>query len=280
MLLIAFSETDLFSKNVFQKFSKTDKLRLVKDLQELTLYELENVKILYDKVRDLPFIDYVQELKEKIPELSEVRYIICVSRHEMKNPRPLLTVHTSGNWLKAEYGGIDNKVSLCDARLNSNLIRLMHKLALDMKINEKYNVAMEATHHGPSVDMYVTFIEVGSTPSEWLDEKCHEVFIHLLSYIIEKFDTLLRNDGREIYVNIGDLHYLTITNHVLNGEYDVGHTIPKYVKPSLENVSDAIVRTGPEVNGVIIHWKSVDRDVRELVVKVCEERRLKIIKRK
>lgn len=279
-LLIAFSETDPFSKKVFEKFVQEKNLRKLAQIRNVEIYETsEGVKILYDKNNDLPFIDYLEELRKEVNQISTIEYVICVSRHEMKNPRPLLTVHTSGNWAKAEYGGIDEKVSKANARLNCNILRFLKKLAEERNILENYGISLEATHHGPSLDMFVTFVEVGSTMEEWLDEKCHKLFVDLVNYIIENFESLLQGSSK-VYSVVGDLHYSTLVNHVLNNEYDVGHIVPKYVKPSRKNIVDSIERTFPRPDGVIIHWKSVDKETRELVTSIVTEFGLELIKRK
>ncbi len=279
-LLLAFSETDPFSRKVFEKLVQVRPLRKLAQLGSVEIYEMsEGAKVLYDRSNDLPFIDYLDRIRQDVHAVSEVEYVICISRHEMRNPRPLLTVHTSGNWAKAEYGGVDEKVSKANARLNCNILRVIKKLAEEQKLLEKYGISLEATHHGPSLDIFVTFVEVGSTINEWLDDKCHRMFLDLIEYIVSNFGKLLQGSSK-VYAVVGDLHYSTLVEHVLNSEYDIGHIIPKYVRPSRKSIVDSIERTYPRPDGVIIHWKSVDKETRELVSSVVKDLGLELVKRK
>ncbi len=280
MIVLAFSRTDRFSYNVFKKIMNN--IVQVRDYGSLKLYRYRDLPAILLEDRDLPFIE--NEELSKILEFVNIENpkILFISRHEMsRNPRPMLTVHTSGNWGKAEYGGTDNKVSICNACLNSNIIRQLRKLAEERSILGEYEVVMEATHHGPSIDYESCFIEVGSSEREWNDERCINLFIDLIDDILTRFEDYLKKVGK-VTVSIGDLHYCTLMNHIFSLEIDLGHTVPKYVNVTENCVKDAISRTVPFPERVIIHWKSLKKDVRDLVLRVLEEnyKGIEIVKRK
>ncbi|NPB00506.1 MAG: hypothetical protein GXO10_03930 [Crenarchaeota archaeon] len=254
----------------------------VRDCNNLKILKYRETPVILLENKDLPFIENAELLKALSIINIDNPKILFISRHEMlRNPRPMLTVHTSGNWNKAEYGGIDNEVSICNACLNSNIIRQLRKLAEERELVDEYEVVMEATHHGPSIDYESCFIEVGSSEREWNDERCINLFIDLIEDILARFKDYLKKIGK-VTVSIGDLHYCTLMNHIFNLDIDLGHTIPKYVSITEKNVKDAITKTVPFPERVIIHWKSLKKEIRDLVLKVIDEnyKGVEVIKRK
>ncbi len=279
MITFLFSDVDRFSHNVLKRIRQN--MVFIRDLSNIEVLKYREIPVIVIRDRDLPFIEEY-ELNKALRYLgAENSKIIFVSRHEMmKNPKPMLTVHTSGNWSKAEYGGKDNVVSICNACLNSNIIRSIRKLAEERELDKEYEIIMEATHHGPSIDYESCFVEVGSSEKEWNDPRCIELFVDLIEDLIYRTEHYIKQRGR-ISVSIGDLHYCTIMSHVFNNEIDLGHTIPKYINIIEKNVKDAIDRTVPKTERVIIHWKSLKREQRDLILKVLENYPgIEIVKRK
>ena len=91
--------------------------------------------------------------------------IIFLSRHASKEPRPVFTVHVTGNFGPAEYGGTPE--TLTDAATGM-MHAIMNRLACEVR--EPYTVSYEATHHGPTqVPVPSCFVEIGSTEAEWND---------------------------------------------------------------------------------------------------------------
>ncbi len=281
-ILLFFSKTDKFSDNVFNNL--VNECAKVFIESNYDVYKYIDTYLVYVRDRDLPFID--EEIINKTCSKLNIDFkelkIVFISRHEMKNPRPLLTVHTSGNWSKAEYGGIDEEISICNACLNSNIARMLNKLANEYSITDKYSVSIEATHHGPSINYESCFIEVGSSENEWNDIKCIKLFRDLIDDLINSSEKYVKKRNK-IVVSIGDLHYCTLTNHVINNEYDIGHIIPKYITQiSEKNIRDLITKTIPKPETLIIHWKSLKKDTRDFIIKILQEwyRDIEIIKRK
>jgi D-aminoacyl-tRNA deacylase len=96
---------------------------------------------------------------------TEAGMIIFLSRHSSKDPRPVLTVHVTGNFGNADYGG--NPKTLTPAATG-----MMHAVMnrLEKEVPPGYAVTYEATHHGPTdIPVPSFFVEVGSTEKEWHD---------------------------------------------------------------------------------------------------------------
>ena len=102
---------------------------------------------------------------------SDVDQIIFLSRHASQNPRPVLTVHVTGNFGSADYGGIPGKLTPSATPLMHAIMKNLHN-----NVPNGYEVMYEATHHGPT-DLVVPscFVEIGSTEKEWNDVRVAKV---------------------------------------------------------------------------------------------------------
>ncbi|HJJ36304.1 MAG TPA: D-tyrosyl-tRNA(Tyr) deacylase, partial [Methanocorpusculum sp.] len=95
--------------------------------------------------------------------------VIVVSRHSSVNPVPVLTVHPAGNYGVAQLGGNDGELARCLPAWMKAVLQNEAKF-----VPEGYRVSYEITHHGPT-DFPVPsfFVEVGSTLTEWNDERAY-----------------------------------------------------------------------------------------------------------
>ncbi|MDD1723614.1 MAG: D-tyrosyl-tRNA(Tyr) deacylase [Methanospirillum sp.] len=90
-----------------------------------------------------------------------------MSRHASQQPRPVLTVHVTGNFGPADYGGTPGTLTPAVTPLMHALLRGLVKYA-----PPGYEVMYEATHHGPTrVPIPSCFVEIGSTEKEWHDRE-------------------------------------------------------------------------------------------------------------
>ena len=87
----------------------------------------------------------------------EIENIVFLSRHKAASGRPSLTVHPIGNWGKADYGGVEGKVSGASPKWMTGLLLSIYNNRLP-----GYDVCFEATHHGPLVEKPTMFLEIGS----------------------------------------------------------------------------------------------------------------------
>ncbi|HWQ63775.1 MAG TPA: D-aminoacyl-tRNA deacylase [Methanospirillum sp.] len=102
---------------------------------------------------------------------TDADLIIFLSRHASKEPRSVLSVHVTGNFGDAVFGG--NPGTLTPAATG-----VMHAILnrLANEVPEGYEVTYEATHHGPtSLPIPSCFVEIGSTEKEWKDRNAAAV---------------------------------------------------------------------------------------------------------
>lgn len=91
--------------------------------------------------------------------------ILFISRHTSVRPEPALTVHVTGNYGSAVYGGRDGELAMAAPAWMHAILRGMAARA-----PEGYRVSYEVTHHGPTdIATPSLFAEIGSTEEEWRD---------------------------------------------------------------------------------------------------------------
>jgi D-aminoacyl-tRNA deacylase len=92
--------------------------------------------------------------------------LIFLSRHASINPRPVLTVHVTGNLREAELGGSPRSLPPAAPAMMQAVLRQLVK-----NCPAGYRVSYEVTHHGPTeLATPSFFVEIGSTEKEWGDE--------------------------------------------------------------------------------------------------------------
>ncbi|MBR1368582.1 hypothetical protein RJ53_03315 [Methanocalculus chunghsingensis] len=93
--------------------------------------------------------------------------IIFLSRHTSTRPEPVLTVHVTGNFREALYGGESDELAAADPGMMQAVLKNLLRYA-----PPGYRAGYEVTHHGPSdLTTPSLFVEVGSTEVEWRDPR-------------------------------------------------------------------------------------------------------------
>ena len=111
------------------------------------------------------FDDLHIDLDDPAPAFSEApRLLVFVSRHSGETGE-LLTGHFTGNFGEAEYGGADGELAETAPSALSAYLG-----ALAAHAPERYDVAVEGTHHGPTaLETPSFFAELGSGDEQWDD---------------------------------------------------------------------------------------------------------------
>ena len=91
---------------------------------------------------------------------------VFASRHRSAAGTPSLTIHSTGNFGKAEYGGEEETLQNTVANAKHNVYLEMLECELD------YEVCLEVTHHGPTgFNTPIFFAEIGSLEKQWRDSE-------------------------------------------------------------------------------------------------------------
>ncbi|MBI5347577.1 MAG: hypothetical protein HZB66_03130, partial [Candidatus Aenigmarchaeota archaeon] len=111
-------------------------------------------------------------------------YILVLSSHKSKVPKPMLTMHFPGNWGKAEMGGNAET-------LNTEYAGKLKQLYLETKkansaFGLNWEVTIEVDHHGPTAknNVPIIFVEIGSSESEWGNPLAAKVLAHAIKETI------------------------------------------------------------------------------------------------
>lgn len=183
----------------------------------------------------------------------EVAEIIFLSRHKAASGIHTLTVHPIGNYLTAEYGGLDRTLVPAMPRRMTQMLREMKRLASNLD----FEVSFEVTHHGPYATRPTCFIEIGSDQSMWDNLEA--------AGVIAKSVMIAEVSDDPVAIGIGGGHYAPRFSEVaLTKKISFGHMIPSYVLEKLDD--EGIERTlrmaaenTPNVRYAYIHRKAMKR---------------------
>lgn len=186
--------------------------------------------------------------------------LIFASKHQSKDMRPILTVHSTGNVNEAKFGGAPKTLSYAAPQAVRSLLRSLKMLAE----NEEYEVTLECTHHGPSdLDIPSVFIEVGSNETQWLDD--------VAGRIVAEAILLLKDSDSPVAVGFGGTHYAPRqTALILSTDITFGHIFPSHALDELDEIliSQAFLRSGADF--AYFDRKSMKREQREKLSKIIE----------
>ncbi len=215
---------------------------------------------------------HAQYLTEDFPH---AQLAVFISRHSSQSGTPTLSVHTPGNFAAAELGGLPREVSVSPAKAMQIALQTMHQIAQKTQLG--YQVSYECTHHGPSLRVPTMFVELGSSPLQWCDQKAAVVVAQAAINAIANFD----NIQQTVAIGIGGTHYnQKFTNLALKNEASLGHMIPKYAVQHVdaELLQQCIERTQEKVNVAILDWKGIRSEDKPKLLLALQETALRIQK--
>lgn len=154
---------------------------------------------------------------DNIARSHNIDYYVVASRHWSRSGTPCLTVHATGNFGKAMYGGRSRELQ----RVPANPMRDIF-LELLKDPPKGFEVSLEATHHSPTqFETPMFFAELGSGERQWEDEKAG-------AYLAEAIVRGISSKGEApVAVGFGGGHYCP-TFTVLERETAFGHICAKY----------------------------------------------------
>jgi len=165
--------------------------------------------------------------------------VIVVSRHSSVNPVPVLTVHPAGNYGVAQLGGNDRELALCLPAWMKSVLQNEAKF-----VPEGYRVSYEITHHGPT-DFPIPsfFVEVGSTVTEWNDERAYTAVAKSVLYAKPPADAIS-------LIGFGGTHYAARQTAIaLETKGAFGHIMHSR---DVGNVTEEIIKQMVEKSGGVV----------------------------
>jgi D-aminoacyl-tRNA deacylase len=212
---------------------------------------------------------------EDIDKKINADLFIFATKHQAKSGIPSLSVHTQGNWAKAEYGGKDRTLAISPACYLKEALIKLEEYGTIMKQNG-FDIIQECTHHGPYLDKPSMFIEIGSDLTQWQNREPAEVIAKVIHHLVTHQPPKCRTA-----VGIGGPHHTPNFKKIILGtDIALGHVCPKYLLEHLDKelIIHAIERTEPKAELVIIDWKGLDS--KEKIAEMLNGIDIKIMKTK
>ena len=266
---LVFSEKDPVSVNVLKVIKNTylSKLeRVEKSFEDISsiFYSRDINAYLIVTTRDLVHSEHINNLEDLVSRF------IFISRHESSSRLPSLLAHFPGNWLpNASLGGRPEELGIADPIFEKIYLQKIVEKVNEYGIDNQYQVSLEATHHGPtSIDKPITFIEIGSSPKEWNDEKAIAALCEAMINALHDLNT--KNIDARIALGFGGPHYApNFTKIALKTDIAMSHIAPRYVtnKLSEQILMQSIKKSMMKPSLVILDWKGLKREQRSRLIK-------------
>jgi len=154
---------------------------------------------------------------DSLAEEYNLEYIVVASRHWSRSGKPSLTVHPTGNFGKAVYGGRPRELQKTLANPMRNVFLELQKDPL-----RSFEVSLEATHHSPTqFETPMFFAELGSGKSQWGDE---DAGAYIAGAIL---NGVASREEAPVAIGFGGGHYCP-TFTVMERDTAFGHIAAKY----------------------------------------------------
>lgn len=171
---------------------------------------------------DLLVIDTPAVSADWLDDRYDYDGFVFLSRHAAASGTLALTCHTTGNFSAAESGGRDRQVAVPYPGLQKLYMQRLYERRSDYA---GFQATIEATHHGPTgLDRPSMFVEIGTTPEQWNDERLCGSVADLLAGAVRD------NSGTyPVAICLGGTHYpAKFTDMLVHGEYALGTVMPRH----------------------------------------------------
>ncbi len=247
MMLIVISKNDTASLNISRNLLKLADWKDEGEFQGNPLYSsghfhmgtIDDEHLLHDSIDE--------EFEDSTGKRPEV--VIYASRHRSKSGLRSLTVHTPGNFSKAELGGRSEELVPSCPLHKTSALRNLDDFAKDLD----YKVSYEATHHGPYLETPAFYIEIGSDESCWVEEAPGKAIANAILNI--------RPEKEPVAVGVGGGHYAPrMTDVALQSRLSFGHIVPTYaLESSKEEMLKKAIEMTPDAEYVYFHKKAMKK---------------------
>lgn len=251
VILLVASKRDPASMNITKQILENYPFKECRNFKDMPVYALEKVEKNVRLVVLNEELVYAQNITDFSPAIE---LIIFLSRHSSEKGIPTLSVHTPGNFGRADLGGAPRKLSVAPANAMKTALKTMVQLARDNGLT--YKVSYECTHHGPSIDKPAMFVELGSTPKDWTDTEAAKVIANAAMETAANFG----KSEAQAAIGIGGPHYNDkFTRIALESNIAFGHVIPKYAIPEVDEeiLRQCVQKTLEKVELALLDWKGI-----------------------
>ena len=207
-------------------------------------------------------------------------YFVFISKHQSSKNIPALSVHSTGNFGKADLGGKEHMLSFAWPDF---LFFAFSKLKEKTK-GIDIEVVPEATHHGPYSTKPLSFIEIGSDITKWSNKEYGKI---VAETVIETIRELFESNIKK-RTNIEEKQNMSLKENVAFGiggnhycnqfikYYDkirFSHICPKYHAKEIDEnmLVHALDASVPKANIVLIDWKGLSGEDKKRIFEIAEK---------
>ncbi len=251
MIGIIVSKADVVGRNALP-------ILLDKGFKPEDRFLIKNDVVVIEKDEDVLYISGLDEIAEEMA----IDYFIVISRHKAERGIKTLSVHPTGNFGDARYGGRERELQMTFANGMRNVF-----LEMLSRQPSEYTVTLEVTHHGPTeFKTPMFFAEVGSTENEWNDLNAVTVLVESILAGVN------RKKKAEVAIGFGGGHYAPKFTP-MEENIAFSHICPKYNadKLDLELVRQMVEKTSDGVDLAMIDEKGLKGKQRVMIKGLLEE---------
>jgi len=197
---------------------------------------------------------------------------VFLSKHASESGVLALTCHSTGNFSDAQFGGFPRQVAIPHPHLQKSYMQHLWKKKDNFS---RFEITIEATHHGPTaLNKPTIFIEIGTTQKEWTDKKLCESIAQIVMEEMSK-----EPSKQEVAICFGGTHYPKKFNkELIEGQFALGTVMPKHALDSLDGkLFSHILSRNKEAKFALIDWSSLGKN-KQKVVDLLQATDLEMIK--
>lgn len=203
--------------------------------------------------------------------------LLFLSKHVSKNKIPALTSHFTANFGSSNlFGGNPYEVGIAFPTFQKEY---MKQLELNMENLNKYDLTIEASHHGPTSSRNpIMFIEIGSTEDDWKNKFAAASVCKSLLSTVAKFKCDVTPSSSNIAIGLGGNHYPQKFNDlILKSNIAFASIASKY---NIENINEAMLgqmrsKSVEPVTDIFLDKKGVG-SAKQRLVRIAESQSLNV----
>jgi len=228
--------------------------------------------IYHGKNFDLVVISTPAISADWIEEKYQYDSYVFLSKHASESGTLALTCHSTGNFSEAQFGGFPRQIAIPHPHLQKSYMK--HLWAKRNNFS-KFEITIEATHHGPTaLNKPALFIEIGTTQKEWNDKNLCE---SVAKIIVE--EVCKEPEKHKVAICFGGTHYPQKFNkELIEGEFALGTVVPKHALDNLDDILFShILDRNKEAKYALVDWRGLGKN-KQKVVNLIQNTDLEMIK--
>ena len=228
--------------------------------------------IFHGKHFDLILIPTPAISADWIEEKYQYDGYVFLSKHASESGDLALTCHSTGNFSDALFGGFPKQVAIPHPHLQKSYMQHLWKKKDNFS---RFEITIEATHHGPTaLNKPTIFIEIGTTQKEWTDKKLCEGIAQI---VIEEMSK--EPSKHNVAICFGGTHYPEKFNkELIEGQFALGTVMPKHALDSLDGeLFSHILSRNKEAKFALIDWSGLGKN-KQKVIDLVQTTDLEMIK--